>query len=57
MEVLKITRNTTEAEIQQFCRSNPGFCRKTVTAQARFERRVKRIKHNKQEREHDATAN
>lgn len=53
MEILRITHNTTEGDIQQFCNRNPGFCRKTVTAQARHERRVKRIQHRKQEQQHE----
>lgn len=57
MNHLNVTHNTSEAEIQQFCNSNPGFCRKTITAQARHERRVKRIQHNKQDREHDTETN
>ena len=57
MNHLNVTHNTTEGEIQQFCNSNPGFCRKTITAQARHERHVKRIQHKYQEQERDATTN
>lgn len=48
MNLLHVTRKTTDAEILAFCEANPGYCRKTVMAQAKHERRLKRIAHRKQ---------
>ena len=45
MNTLRITRNTTNGEIAQFCADNPQLKRKIITAQARHERREKRIEH------------
>jgi hypothetical protein len=45
---LEITRHTTDAAITRFCEENPQYSRKVVMAQARHERRVKRIEHRKQ---------
>lgn len=47
MNVLKISRMTTNAEIEEFLKANPHLSRKIITAQARYERRVKQTQHNK----------
>jgi hypothetical protein len=51
MNVLKITRNTTNGEIERFCHDNPHTHRKILTAQAYHERRLKRSEHNRRQQE------
>lgn len=47
MNVLKISRTTTNAEIEKFLEANPHLSRKIIMAQATHERRIKRIQHRK----------
>ncbi len=47
MNRLEITKDTTDAQIRRFCEENPRMCHKTIIAQARHERRVKRIAHKR----------
>lgn len=55
MNVLKISRTTTNAEIDGFIEANPHLSRKIITAQARHERRVKTIQHRKDNKEPRST--
>ena len=55
MNVLKISRMTTNAEIDGFLEANPHLSRKLITAQARHERRVKTIQHRKNNEEPRST--
>jgi hypothetical protein len=47
MNTLPISVTTTNEEISEFLEANPHLSRKIITAQARHERRVKRIQHRK----------
>jgi hypothetical protein len=47
MNRLEITRHTTDAAIIRFCDENPQFSRKVIMAQAKHERRIKRIAHRR----------
>jgi len=51
MTTLQITRHTTNGEIKQYCEDNPHTHRKIIEAQARHERRIKRIEHRKWQQE------
>lgn len=51
MNHLNVTKDTTNGRIKRFCDENPQWNQKVITAQARHERRVKRIEHKYRQQE------
>jgi len=51
MNVLNVTRHTTNGEIKRFCDDNPHTHRKILTAQAYHERRLKRAEYRRGQQE------